>query len=323
MIVQKDLLALHQDVPYGNRLWEWVRQPALNEVASSVLKHGGSQEVEIVSHRPGGDQTLQVIAAAVQDDTDDIVGATIMLIDVTPIRRLEEMRRDFIANVSHELKTPLTAIRGMVETINDDPDMPPAIQSKFLTKITDQSMRLSALITDLLTISRLEDPGQQLREFERCDFVEIIRECCNRLQEVALAKQILLRQDLSIDVALVEGDPEALGQLVDNLISNAIRYTPGDGTVTLRLGCDNGFWVFAVEDTGIGIDAVSQTRIFERFYRVDTARSREVGGTGLGLSIVKHVTKDHGGSVALHSSLGKGSTFTVRLPTVEAVAQAG
>ena len=96
----KDLLALHQDVPYGNRLWEWVRQPALNEVASSVLKHGGSQEAEIVSHRPGGDQTLQVIAAAVQDDTDDIVGATIMLIDVTPIRRLEEMRRDFIANVS-------------------------------------------------------------------------------------------------------------------------------------------------------------------------------------------------------------------------------
>jgi two-component system phosphate regulon sensor histidine kinase PhoR len=269
--------------------------------------------------RGGDGPAIEMHAGPLTGGRGEVVGAVLVLNDVSELRRLEAIRRDFVANVSHELKTPLTAIRGLVETILDDPEMPVDVRQRFLERIEEQTQRLSTLVTDLLTLSRLESESSR-REREVVDFRGVVDSSVRRLRGVAEGKGIHLETAFDGDALWVLGDEEQLRQMVDNLVDNAVKYTPEGGRVAVRLraateeGTGQTECLLEVDDTGIGIEPRHQERIFERFYRVDKARSRELGGTGLGLSIVKHIAKDTGGSVSLESRPGLGSTFRVRLP---------
>ena len=241
------------------------------------------------------------------------MGAVVVLHDVSRLERLETVRRDFVANASHELKTPITAIRGLVETLIDDKEIAPETQERFLTKIRDQSGRLSAIVTDLLTLSRLEAESGDSR-YTPLDLREPVLASAQALTPAAEEKGIVLETQLPDVRVEVAGDNEALGQVVTNLLDNALKYTPKGGKVWVRLTSQSGNAVLEVQDTGIGIEPRDRERIFERFYRVDKARSRELGGTGLGLSIVKHIVLAHNGKVSVDSTPGTGSTFRVSLP---------
>jgi len=256
---------------------------------------------------------VQLMGSPLKNADGERVGAVVVLHDVSDLRQLEGVRRDFVANISHELKTPLAAIRGLVETLIDDADMDPETHQRFIEKIHDQSMRLSSLVSDLLTLSRLESDQGGI-QFEGVDVREAVAESYRAQVHVAESKKVEMAARVADSPVLVEGDGEALRELVDNLLSNAIKFTPAGGRVDLRLGVEGPNAVLTVEDTGIGIAPEDQGRIFERFYRVDKARSRQLGGTGLGLSIVKHVALAHGGNVSLKSAPGRGSTFRVQIP---------
>jgi two-component system phosphate regulon sensor histidine kinase PhoR len=225
---------------------------------------------------------------------------------------LERIRSDFVANVSHELKTPITAIRGIAETLVDDPAMAGETRSRFLERIKEQTRRLSDLVVDLLTLARLESEEGHLPR-EPIDVRGPARAAARAVFPDRDELPVRFEESLP-EAVMVLGDGEALEQAVGNLLSNAARYTPAGGIVRLRVVARDGMALVEIEDTGIGIDPVHQRRIFERFYRVDKARSRELGGTGLGLSIVKHVCRAHGGEVSVRSMPGSGSTFTMRIP---------
>ena len=235
--------------------------------------------------------------------------------DVTEARKLERARRDLVENVSHELKTPLTAIKGFVETLQDDPEMPPETQARFHDKIARQTERLATLVADLLTISRLDDDKSPSAD-EPVDMVAVLRETVNDLLPIAEKRDLEFQANLPECAVWVVADRETLRQTAGNLVDNAVKYTPERGvvTVTLKLPTPDSLRL-EVADTGIGLSAADQERIFERFYRVDRARSRELGGTGLGLSIVKNTVRNLGGDVGVKSALGVGSMFWLELPT--------
>ncbi len=232
---------------------------------------------------------------------------------MSELHRLEQIRRDFVANVSHELKTPIAAVRGLVETVIDDPKMTDEDRERFLAKIRNQSMRLSSIVTDLLTLSQLES-GNGMLETELLDLCEVVRSTVTSLAQTAEARNIRVEVRLPEDPVRLLGDEDALSQVTSNLLDNALKYSPRDAEVWIRLRQENGKAVIEIQDRGVGIEPRDRDRIFERFYRVDKARSRELGGTGLGLSIVKHIVLAHGGAVDVESSPGAGSTFRVFLP---------
>lgn len=242
------------------------------------------------------------------------LGAVVGIDDQSRIKQLESLRRDFVANVSHELKTPLTAIKGFVETLQDDPEMPPETQARFHERIARQAERLATLVKDLLTISRLDDDKSPYTD-EPVDMVAVLRETVNDLLPIAEKRDLELQANLPEGAVWVVADRETLRQTAGNLVDNAVKYTPERGvvTVTLKLPTPDSLRL-EVADTGIGLSAADQERIFERFYRVDRARSRELGGTGLGLSIVKNTVRNLGGDVGVKSALGVGSMFWVSLP---------
>ncbi len=241
-------------------------------------------------------------------------GLVVAIDDQSRIRRLESLRRDFVANVSHELKTPLAAIQGFVETMLDDAEMPGETRARFLGRIARQTERLSTLVADLLTLSRLDEDNAVDHAREPCDMAAVVRDTIRDLVQLADQRGINLDSTLPDDAALVRADREALRQVAGNLIDNAIKYTPGGGTVSVRVERAADLVRLEVADTGIGLSPEDQARVFERFYRVDRARSRDLGGTGLGLSIVKHTVRNLGGDVGVQSTLGHGSKFWVTLP---------
>ena len=228
-------------------------------------------------------------------------------------RDLEGIRRDFIANVSHELKTPITAVRGLIETVIEDEEMSDASQERFLTKIHDQSIRLSSIVSDLLELSQWES-GKGISEKESFNLNEVINSTAISLMQVAEDSNIRVEVKLPEDPLVLFGDKNSLFQVVRNLLENALKYSPKDAVVRICLYQENGKVVIEVQDWGIGIKRQDQDRIFERFYRVDKARSRELGGTGLGLSIVKHIVLAHSGEISVESDFGEGSIFRVFLP---------
>ena len=237
----------------------------------------------------------------------------IVLNDISEVANLERVRRDFVANASHELKTPITAIRGLTETMLDDPNMEDEVKNRFVERVSAQSMRLSVLVSDLLTISRLESDLSE-KNTHAFDLQELVKRSISAVKSTCHEKQLELEFEPDDASCLFEGDAQSISQLVDNLMDNAIKYTPAGGKISVRLSRTADLLQLEVEDTGIGIEAQAQQRVFERFYRVDKARSRDLGGTGLGLSIVKHIAEEHGGSVQLDSQPGRGSRFIVKFP---------
>jgi two-component system phosphate regulon sensor histidine kinase PhoR len=298
----------------GRRIWEVMRVVEVSEALGEAMRQNRVRVSEVRIPTPQKDQVIQLTATPMRGSGDEIDGAVVVLHDVSDLRQLEGVRRDFVANISHELKTPLTAIRGLVETLIDDGDMDTDTHNRFIEKIRDQSTRLTNIVSDLLTLSRLESGPGGLR-FEPMDLRDTVRESCGTQVHAAETKQVSLIPEVPDAPVTIDGDAEAMRELVDNLVSNAIKYTPPGGTVDVRLKTEGASAVLEVADTGIGIPPEEQSRIFERFYRVDKARSREQGGTGLGLSIVRHLAQALQGEARVRSRLGVGSVFSVLLPS--------
>jgi two-component system phosphate regulon sensor histidine kinase PhoR len=289
----------------GLRLWEVVRVPGLEERVRGVLKDGSAAGLPAEFGR----RALEFRISPTRGGRGTVVVAR----DATEERRYDRLRKEFVANVSHELRTPVTLIKGYVETLKDGALTDEARALEFLGTIERNVERLAALVDDLLSLSRLESGGQVLavRPFEPRPMLEGMIEKFRPLAERR-------RQSLALEVApgmeVLEADPDLLERAVGNLVENAIKYTPEEGSVAVRAGLEEGEAVFTVSDTGVGIPEKDLARIFERFYRVDKSRSRDLGGTGLGLSIVKHIAQLHGGSVSVRSEVGRGSVFTLRIP---------
>ena len=240
-------------------------------------------------------------------------GAVVVLHDVTELRRLERVRQDFVANVSHEFKTPLTAIQGFAETLLagalDDPEN----NRRFLEIIRNHAMRLARLTNDLLKLARIE-AGKMELEFSSVGLLELIEACTETTLLKANRKEITLEITVPPQLPAVRGDAALLRDVLQNLLDNAIQYTPPRGHISVTASAGKREAVITVTDTGIGIPLADSERIFERFYRVDAARSREAGGTGLGLSIAKHIVEAHGGKLWVESTVGQGSKFSFSLP---------
>jgi two-component system phosphate regulon sensor histidine kinase PhoR len=249
-------------------------------------------------------QSLEGAAAG-----DKPSGAVVVLHDVTELRRLERIRHDFVANVSHEFKTPLTAIQGFAETLLSGALEDPRNNRRFLEIIRDHATRLAVLTDDLLKLARIE-AGKLEVQFGPVQLTEVIERCAETAQLKANRKQITLEIEVPPNLPAVHGDASLLRDVVQNLLDNAIQYTPEGGRVRVSASAGPREAVVTVDDTGMGIPLAEQERIFERFYRVDVARSREAGGTGLGLSIAKHIVEAHGGRLWVESEVGRGSKFS-------------
>ncbi len=299
----------------GRPLWEAVRLPQVQEMVKDTLAGGDQRRIEI--EVPRTQSTLAAVMSRLAGEP--CPGAVIVLHDVTDLRRLENLRREFVSNVSHELKTPLAAISAYAETLLDGALEDPEINRGFVGRIGEQAERLHTLILDLLELARMES-DEHAFDVEPIEIGEILRDSIDEHQDVARSKTLQLEADAANDEVWGLADSESLRTIIDNLIDNAINYTPAGGRIVVRWQRTGDWIVFEVEDTGVGIAKENQARIFERFFRVDKARSREVGGTGLGLSIVKHLCQVFGGQIKVVSQLGKGSTFTVRLRAAPQVA---
>jgi two-component system, OmpR family, phosphate regulon sensor histidine kinase PhoR len=252
-------------------------------------------------------------AGGTQPSAEKPSGAVVVLHDVTELRRLERVRQDFVANVSHEFKTPLTAIQGFAETLLAGAMDDPRSNRRFVEIIRDHAMRLARLTDDLLKLARIE-AGKLEVEFFPVQVLELIERCAEIALLKAAQKQITLELDVSPGLPAVRGDASLLREVLQNLLDNAIQYTPEGGQIRVSATAGAREATIGVADTGIGIPLADQERIFERFYRVDAARSREAGGTGLGLSIAKHIVEAHGGRLWVESEVGRGSKFSFSIP---------
>ena len=303
------LLDLSSARPVQRPLWETVRNPRIQEVVREAL--AGKERISVEFEIPRKQAIVALLATRLPGEP--CPGVVLVLHDVTELRRLENLRREFVSNVSHELKTPLTSIRAYTETLLDGAIDDPAIRRQFLQRIEEQADRLHALIIDLLQLARIES-GQEVYELAVVGLEEPVRACLEAHAAIAAAKNVDLRAEPPGREVRVRADVEGLQAIFSNLVDNAIKYTPAGGSVAVRWDAVDGQALIQVQDTGPGIAPKHQSRIFERFYRADKARSRQVGGTGLGLSIVKHLTQVFGGTVEVESEVGRGSTFSVRLP---------
>ncbi len=262
----------------------------------------------------GEERVLDAQGTVLLDAGQQAIGALVVLHDITRVRRLEIIRRDFVANVSHELRTPITSIKGFVETLVHE-NLEDREQSlRFLAIVLKQVNRLDAIIEDLLLLSRIER-GAEEQTVELADecLVDVLRSAVEMCQKKAAEKQIGLEVECPAGL-VAEINAPLLEQAVVNLIDNAVKYSPNNGAVRITAEQRGGELVIGVEDAGCGIAPKHLPRLFERFYRVDKARSRELGGTGLGLAIVKHIVTAHKGSVRVESTVGKGSVFFIHLP---------
>lgn len=269
---------------------------------------GSNQTIEAELNTGLRGETIWVQARAARMDNNNVM---LLVEDRTEAKRLEETRRDFVANISHELKTPIGAIGLLAEALQDATDDPQMV-TKFAGNLYRESRRLGSLVQEIIQLSRLQSADLS-KTGDLVDLEGIVHESVERNQVISEAKNITLEVDAPSGI-VVYGDHEMLTMAVKNLIENAILYSEPGSSVGIGLRSIDGVAEIAVTDHGVGIAAEDQERIFERFYRVDPSRSRETGGTGLGLAIVKHVASNHRGEIKLFSQLGLGSTFTLRLP---------
>ncbi len=307
-----NMLAVGEMDVRGRDIGEIGVDPELVQFATSVTSQGGHGETELAIGGSTG-QRLVARSESIHDNQSALVGIVLLLDDVTRLRQLEHMRVDFAANVSHELRTPITSIHGYAELMVDEKDGSDRL--RYAEVILRSSARLSSIIDDLLSLARLEDPLRaQLQERELVQIHELLDEVVRACSAEAEKGRVILKIECHEHLEC-HGSRQLLEQAVGNLVVNAIRYGPEDSSVTLSAQAIAGGQIqISVSDHGPGIESSHRERIFERFYRVDKGRSREVGGTGLGLAIVKHIALAHGGHVELKSGVGQGSVFRITLP---------
>jgi len=311
------LLGIATDKAQTRTLQEVVRNRELQRLVSEVLTRQlpVANDFEILS-REGEKRHLHAQGTVLYDPQNHPMGALVVLHDITRLKKLENVRRDFVANVSHELKTPVTSIKGFVETLLDGAMHDPADAQRFLRIVASQADRLNSIIEDLLTLSRLEQDSDKAEiTLEPGAIRQVLLTAVEVCQLKAEAKQI--RVEIACDEQLsTRINAALLEQAVVNLVDNAIKYSPAGQKVHVTAFPEGSEVIIRVEDQGAGIPKEHLPRIFERFYRVDRARSRELGGTGLGLAIVKHIAQVHGGYATVKSTVGEGSVFCIHLPSV-------
>jgi two-component system phosphate regulon sensor histidine kinase PhoR len=299
--------------PIGQTVVRATRQAALSELIRAAAK-GQTEVREIAVAHPGSpvaERFLSVNAVPMRDEAGAVTGVVAVLHDISRIKQLEEVRRQFVANVSHELRTPLSIFHGYLETLMETADLPAEEAAGYLRIMSKHSRRLQLLLDDLLILARLEartDP-LDIQPLPLKLFLEkIIEEWEPRLRE----KKVLIEIDPAVET--IPADPFRLEQVIGNLLENSIKYSPPGAEIALRVQPAGDRVELRVDDTGVGIPPGDLAHIFERFYRVEKARSREAGGTGLGLSIVKHIIGLHGGEVRAESTFGKGTSIVIHLP---------
>jgi two-component system phosphate regulon sensor histidine kinase PhoR len=297
---------LHRDIA------QVIRNSALVRFVEECIRDPEPREAEI-EHHAAQERVLQVRGARLHGVDGTGLGAVVVLNDITRLRGLERVRKDFVANVSHELRTPITAIKGFVETLLEGGLDDPEETRHFLTIVHRHAERLQNLVEDLLSLARLEEAPEQGLEFGPIDLTQVVREAVECCAAAAGSKDIRIQVQMP-ESAECEGNAPLLEQAVVNLLDNAIKYSEMGGVVRVFVKEAGEGYSIEVQDFGCGIGAEHLPRIFERFYRVDAARSKKMGGTGLGLAIVKHIVQLHQGSVEVESRLGRGSTFTLRVP---------
>ncbi|MFA5164319.1 MAG: ATP-binding protein [Candidatus Omnitrophota bacterium] len=298
--------------PEGKTPLEVIRNSSVQDIVDRILRQGQRVAAEEIQLSRPDERSVKVSAAAVMKE-GELSGALLVFHDITELRRLERVRQDFVANVSHELRTPLSSIKGYSETLAEGGVTQQKEQKEFLGIIYRESDRLAKLIDDLLDLSRIES-GKMAMVLMPVDLLPAVKRAGAILEKQAASKSIRITLDIPSGTPRILADESRLSQVILNLLDNAVKYTPEGGDVRISAVPDGVFVRVDVSDTGVGIPEADIPRIFERFYRVDKARSRELGGTGLGLSIVKHIVQAHGGQVSVRSAPGKGTTFSFTIP---------
>lgn len=327
MIEGVAVISARERVLYSNRafsqIWGLEGQAVEDRPLIEVVRHTGllavikealqaekqeSSEIAVGTVRP---RSFAVTATPVR--AGGASGAVLVLHEISELRRLERVRQDFVANVSHEFRTPLTAIQGFSETLLGGALEDPENRRRFVEIIRDHAARLARLTEDLLELSRIE-AGELKLEFQPVSVRQLVESCVETASLKAGAQQLTLQVTVPEGLPAVRGDANRLQEVLQNLLDNAVQYTPTGGHIEVAAAQPDGQVVITVSDTGIGIPQAEQSRIFERFYRVDAARSREAGGTGLGLSIARHIVEAHGGRIWVESTVGEGSRFHFSVP---------
>lgn len=297
----------------GRKISEGIDNYYIGDLLDEVIRTGENQESEINMYYPKrAIMECKIIRVALKEQVKHLI----LLRDITKEKELEAMRRDFVANVSHELRTPLTSIHGYSETLAEDDLEDKETVYRFLKIIENESARMTRLINDLLDLEKLES-GDATFNFEEIELIEVANYVLRIVKPLADEREVILNTDLEEGI-FIDGDFDRLVQLLLNLVDNAVKYTAakehGPKEVWLRIYAQNNFALIEVEDSGVGIPEESLKHIFERFYRVDKARSRKMGGTGLGLAITRFIVEKHRGSINLESEYGTGTIFKVKLP---------
>lgn len=297
----------------GKHLLQIIRNNKIDNMIRDILENKGFEENEITVNYPF-EKIFRLNSNAIRyPESDKIIGIIIIIQDITEIKKLEKMRSDFVANVSHELKTPLTSIKGFVETLKAGAIEDNETAIRFLNIIEDEADRLNRLISDILSLSVLENKKSKAI----CEVINTsdkIEEIVSLLQTQAACKNINLNARVEADINKLMGDPDQFKQMLINIVDNAVKYTPEGGAIEVVAYNSGNDVIISVKDNGIGIPKENISRLFERFYRVDKARSRNVGGTGLGLAIVKHIVMQFEGKIEVHSQIDKGTEFILSIP---------
>lgn len=295
----------------GTPLLEVLRHAGVDRLIEQSLREGTLKKTEMET----GERHIQVSAVPINHrGNGEVAGAVALFHDITELKRLDQMRSDFVANVSHELRTPLSILRGYIETLLDAPDTSPEETHRIVGVMERHSKRLEAIVNDLLTLAQLESRAAEL-QLAPVNLADLLGNLTRDWEKRFGEKRLNVDVDLAPNLPELRADETRLHEILYNLLDNAVKYTPEGGAIRLRVASDSPNEIaIGVSDTGIGIPKQDLPRIFERFYRTDKARSRELGGTGLGLSIVKHIAQLHGGRVEAESEPGKGTTIRVILP---------
>jgi two-component system phosphate regulon sensor histidine kinase PhoR len=306
-----------RDSAVGVPLVEAVRHATLDQLVAETLLTGEAMrsELSLADSRTHSERHVEVSAVPIKNADDEVTGTVVLFHDITELKQLDQIRRDFVANVSHELRTPLSILRGYIEVLFDEPQTSREELTRILSIMERHSKRLQRLVDDLLSLAQLESSHAELEtSVVRMD--ELFNNLIRDWKEKLTGKNLKVIVDLPSETSVLRADGTRLEEALHNLLDNAVKFSPDNGQIRLRgTRCDSNV-VLSVADNGIGISKEHLPRIFERFYRADKARSRELGGTGLGLAIVKHIAQLHGGRVEAESELGRGTTIRIVLPQV-------